>query len=234
MHARLGCVLHSSFDPRRLIFPGPLTSYHLTHPTKMPSLSTVKASSIKVFFKDFGLGEVFAVRSKRNRRTQCSSTTHHEGHDADIPSEFPVSSSILHSNLSLLVHSGSLARDSGLQVSIDISSATASHGDSFARTTSDVAQTFLPVIQAIASAIPIAGPPMQAAIGGLLSILQIIDVRVYFIIRISLDSNVVTETQSKSSRPKSPEGTTSTTKFTSVQRSDRPESLRTRPEEFHN
>ncbi|KAG1788894.1 hypothetical protein EV424DRAFT_1066676 [Suillus variegatus] len=161
MHDWAGCVLHSSkFDPRRLIFPGPLTSYHLTHPTKMPSLSTVKASSIKVFFKDFGLGEVFAVRSKRNRRTQCSSTTHHEGHDADIP-----------------MHSGSLARDSGLQVSIDISSATASHGDSFARTTSDVAQTFLPVIQAIASAIPIAGPPMQAAIGGLLSILQIIDRR---------------------------------------------------------
>ncbi|KAG1810809.1 hypothetical protein EV424DRAFT_1349828 [Suillus variegatus] len=90
----------------------------------MPSLSTVKASSIKVFFKDFDLGEVFAVRSKRNRRTQCSSTTHHEGHDADIPT-----------------------------------------------------QTFLPVIQAIASAIPIAGPPMQAAIGGLLSILQIIDRR---------------------------------------------------------
>ncbi|KAG2055176.1 hypothetical protein BDR06DRAFT_1020422 [Suillus hirtellus] len=164
VHARLGCVLHSSkFDPRRLIFPGPLTSYHLTHPTKMPSLSTVKASSIKVLFKDFGLGEVFAVRSKRNRRTQCSSTSHHEGHgsiSADIP-----------------MHSGSLARDPGLQVSIDISSATASHGDSFPRAASDGAQTFLPVFQVIAGAIPIAGPPMQAAIGGLLSILQMIDRR---------------------------------------------------------
>ncbi|KAG1904296.1 uncharacterized protein F5891DRAFT_1184502 [Suillus fuscotomentosus] len=128
----------------------------------MPSLS-VKASSIKFFFKDFDLGEVFAVRSKCNRHTQCSSTTHHEGHDsisADIP-----------------MHSGSLARDPGLQVSINISSATTSHGDSFARATSDVAQTFLPVVQAFASAIPIAGPPMQAAIGGLLSILQIIDRR---------------------------------------------------------
>ncbi|KAG1870376.1 hypothetical protein C8R48DRAFT_698263 [Suillus tomentosus] len=129
----------------------------------MPSLS-VKAS-IKGFFKDSGLGKVFAVRSKCNRRTQpeCSSSTHHEGHDsisADIP-----------------MHSGCLARDPCLQVSVNISSVTASHGDSFSRAASDGAQTFLPVVQAIASAIPIAGPPMQAAIGGLLSILQIIDRR---------------------------------------------------------
>ncbi|KAG2113924.1 uncharacterized protein F5147DRAFT_770570 [Suillus discolor] len=123
--------------------------------------------SVKASIKDFDLGKVFAVRSKRptkNRRTQCSSTTHHEGHDsisADIP-----------------MHSGSLARDPGLQlVSINISSATASHGDSFSRAASDGVQTFLPVVQVIASAIPIAGPPMQAAIGGLLSILQIIDRR---------------------------------------------------------
>ncbi|KAG2358125.1 hypothetical protein BDR07DRAFT_1379612 [Suillus spraguei] len=46
-----------------------------------------------------------------------------------------------------------------------------------ARNVSDMAQTFLPLIQGVASAIPIAGPPTQAVISGLLSILQLIDRR---------------------------------------------------------
>ncbi|KAG2363939.1 hypothetical protein BDR07DRAFT_1402863, partial [Suillus spraguei] len=46
-----------------------------------------------------------------------------------------------------------------------------------AKNASDMAQTFLPSVQGFAGAIPIAGPPMQAAISGLLSILQVIDRR---------------------------------------------------------
>jgi predicted component of type VI protein secretion system len=40
----------------------------------------------------------------------------------------------------------------------------------------DIAQVSLPVVQAAAEAIPIAGAPMKAAIGGLLAVLQAIDV----------------------------------------------------------
>ena len=45
------------------------------------------------------------------------------------------------------------------------------------RIASDVAQTVLPGVVAVAGVIPVAGSPLQAAIGGLLSILQGIDVR---------------------------------------------------------
>jgi len=44
-------------------------------------------------------------------------------------------------------------------------------------TASDVAQTVLPGVAAVAGVIPVAGGPLQAAIGGLLFILQGIDVR---------------------------------------------------------
>jgi hypothetical protein len=150
------------------------------------------------FFKD--LSKVLAVRLKRptkNRRTQCSSTiTHHYSIPEDIraPSEFPVLSPTLHLNSSPLVHPGSLARDPGLEVSFNISSATSYLGDSSARKASDMAQTFLPLVQGVAGAIPLAGPPIQAAISGLLSILQVIDVRTYFITRMFLDPNAATET----------------------------------------
>jgi hypothetical protein len=40
----------------------------------------------------------------------------------------------------------------------------------------DIAQVSLPVVQAAVEAIPIAGAPMKAAIGGLLAVLQAIDV----------------------------------------------------------
>ncbi|KAG1723535.1 uncharacterized protein EDB91DRAFT_1172550 [Suillus paluster] len=40
-----------------------------------------------------------------------------------------------------------------------------------------MAQLALPLVQAVASAIPLTGAPMQAAIGGLLTILQAIDRR---------------------------------------------------------
>jgi hypothetical protein len=92
------------------------------------------------------------------------------------------------------VHPGSLARDPGLEVSFNISSATSSPGDSSARKASDMAQTFLPVVQGVAGVIPLVGRPMQAAISGLLSILQVIDVRAYFFTRMFLDSKVIAET----------------------------------------
>jgi len=48
---------------------------------------------------------------------------------------------------------------------------------STSRIVSDVAQTVLPGVAVVAGAIPVAGGPLKAAIGGLLSILQGIDVR---------------------------------------------------------
>ncbi|KAG1865496.1 hypothetical protein DFJ58DRAFT_166281 [Suillus subalutaceus] len=144
------------------------------------------SSRVKDFAKNFNPGKVIAVRLRRfakNARTRRNSTTtrDHEGDDsisADVPSEFPAPSSTLYSNSSLLVHPGSLARDPGLEVSINISSATSSHrGESSAHKASDMAQTFLPFVQSVAGAIPLAGPPMQATISGLLSILQAIDRR---------------------------------------------------------
>lgn len=50
-----------------------------------------------------------------------------------------------------------------------------------------MAQLSLPVLHAVAGAILIAGTPMKAAIGVLMEILQVIDVRAYLIARTSLD-----------------------------------------------
>ncbi|KAG1871428.1 hypothetical protein F4604DRAFT_1904286 [Suillus subluteus] len=66
-------------------------------------------------------------------------------------------------NIRVPVHPSSLARNPGLEVTINISSATSSRGDSSARNASDMVQTFLPLVQGVAGAIPFAGPPMQAA-----------------------------------------------------------------------
>jgi hypothetical protein len=159
---------------------------------------------VKGSVKDFDLGKVFAVRLSRltkNGRTQRSSTTiHYEGgHSvpADIPGEFSIPPLALHLNSSLPVQPGSLAMDPGLQVSTNVSSATSSRVDSSARTASDTAQTFLPVVRAAAAAIPVAGPPLQAAIGVLLSTLQAIDVRDCLITWMFLDLNAITDTQSE-------------------------------------
>ncbi|KAG2119130.1 uncharacterized protein F5147DRAFT_198522 [Suillus discolor] len=152
----------------------------------MPSFS-VKAL-IQFFFKDLDLPKGFAVPSRsrylaKDRHTQRSSTTTHY-HDGDysiatdILNECLVPSPTPHSNSSP-VHPGSVTRDPGLEVSINISSTRSSRLYSFARTASDMAQTFLPLVQGMTVAIPAAGPPMQAAISGLLSILQAIHVRAY-------------------------------------------------------
>jgi len=81
-----------------------------------------------------------------------------------------------------------------VEVSFNIPSATSSPGDSSARKASDMAQTFLPLVQGVAGAIPLAGRLMQAAISGLLSILQAIDVRAHFITSMFLNSRVIAET----------------------------------------
>ncbi|KAG1732732.1 hypothetical protein EDB19DRAFT_2041401 [Suillus lakei] len=75
------------------------------------------------------------------------------------------------------MHTGSLARDPGLEVATNVSSAGPFGRVSLARDASDIAQLALPLVQAVAAAIPFAGPPMQTAIGGLLTILQAIDRR---------------------------------------------------------
>jgi hypothetical protein len=143
------------------------------------------SSHVKDFLKNFNPGKVIAVRLRRfikDRRTKRNSTTtHYEGDDtisADIPSEFLVPSPILRSNSSILAHPGSLARDSDINVSFNISSARSSHGDSSARKASDMAQTYLPLVQAVAGACPLVGAPINATIGGLLEIFQVMNVRV--------------------------------------------------------
>ena len=60
------------------------------------------------------------------------------------------------------------------------SSISSAHFESCWRQASDMAQTSLPLLQTAAGAIPLAGPPIQAAINGLLMILQNIDVRGLF------------------------------------------------------
>ncbi|KAG1732763.1 hypothetical protein EDB19DRAFT_1911922 [Suillus lakei] len=147
--------------------------------------------------KDLDLPKGFAVRLRRpakNGPTQCNLIATHYDHDhfipADIPSEFPVPSPTFHLNslLLLLMHPGSLARDPGLEVSTNPSSTRSFGRVSLAREASDMAQPGLPLVQVVPGAIPLAGPPMQIAITGLLTILQVINARAYSIIGIFLYS----------------------------------------------
>lgn len=70
------------------------------------------------------------------------------------------------------------------QGSSNISSA---QSESWWRQASDMAQTSLPLLQTATGAIPLAGPPIQAAISGLLMILQNIDVRAYLVVTTFLE-----------------------------------------------
>ncbi|KAG1733139.1 hypothetical protein EDB19DRAFT_1911720 [Suillus lakei] len=122
---------------------------------------------LKGFFKHLDLSKVSAVRSKhraKNARTQRNLTTTRHDDEHFIPAD-------------ILMHPGSLARDTGLEVSINASSIGSFGRVSLARDVSDMAQVALPLVQAVAAAIPFAGPPMQAAISGLLTTLQAIDRR---------------------------------------------------------
>ncbi|KAG1728311.1 hypothetical protein EDB19DRAFT_1747213 [Suillus lakei] len=132
---------------------------------------------IKGFFKHLGMGKVFAIRSKHPAKDGCtqrsSTAIHHEGDDsipAEIPSDFPF--------ISLTFRSNSSPRESGPEVSTNtISPAQSSWGESSARKASDMAQTFLPFVQAVAGSIPLVGAPMKATIGGLLEIFKAMDRR---------------------------------------------------------
>ncbi|KAG1736547.1 hypothetical protein EDB19DRAFT_1910207 [Suillus lakei] len=120
---------------------------------------------IKGFFKHLGLPRGFAVRSKRpakNGRTQRSSTATHDECDDSIPAGIPM-------------HPGYLTRYTSPEPSTNVSSAISSWGESSARKASDMAQTFLPFVLAVAGPIPLAGAPVKAAIGGLLEIFQAMD-----------------------------------------------------------
>ncbi|KAG1727846.1 hypothetical protein EDD22DRAFT_961185 [Suillus occidentalis] len=128
-----------------------------------------------------GFGKVIAFRLKRPKqkgRTQHNSTTtNHEGINsipANISNHVPV---LIPSSISSLVHHVFAITESGLEASVDLSSARSVGGVSLAREASDMAQVALPFVQAIASAIPLVGAPMQAAISGLLTGLQAIDRR---------------------------------------------------------
>ncbi|KAG2339050.1 hypothetical protein BDR05DRAFT_1003727 [Suillus weaverae] len=134
---------------------------------------------VKDCIKD--LGKVFAVRLKLPKKNgpgqHSSTTTDHDGDGsihAQISSDFSFPSLTLSSNSSP-VHSAS--REPGLESSTDESSARCSGSASLAREASDMAQLALPLVQAVASAIPLVGGPVQAAIGGLLTGLQAIDRR---------------------------------------------------------
>ncbi|KIN97438.1 hypothetical protein M404DRAFT_894467 [Pisolithus tinctorius Marx 270] len=96
----------------------------------------------------------------------------------------------------------------GLQASIPSSSKT-SYVTSCAHDVSDIVQIAAPVVQAAAEAILVAGAPMKAAIGGLLAILQVIDVtllrfQVQFFI---LNLNII-ESHSEQGRLKRPHSPT--------------------------
>lgn len=127
------------------------------------------------------LGKVIPLRLRRSTkkaRTQDSSTsrtpTGNEG-DSSTPADIstgPFSSRTLPSNPSLM-QPMSATREPDLEAPTNVSSG--SSGGSLGREASDMAQLVLPLVQVIASAIPLVGAPMQAAIGGLLSCLQAID-----------------------------------------------------------
>ncbi|KIK37729.1 hypothetical protein CY34DRAFT_443787 [Suillus luteus UH-Slu-Lm8-n1] len=124
-------------------------------------------------------GKVIAFRLKRPKqkeRTQHNSTTANHEDVKSIPANIsnPVPAPISSSISSLVPHVSAI-RESGLEASIDPSSARSVGGVSLAREASDMAQVALPFVQAIASAIPLVGAPMQAAISGLLTGLQAMD-----------------------------------------------------------
>ncbi|KAG1860896.1 hypothetical protein F4604DRAFT_1929959 [Suillus subluteus] len=122
---------------------------------------------IKDFVKDLG-NLVLAVRltrPKKNGLRQRSSTTTDHDSDGSIHAQFPSAysfpSSTLSSNSSL-AHSAS-SREPSPESSANVPPARHSRA--------------LPSVQAVASAIPLIGAPMQAAISGLLTGLQAIDRR---------------------------------------------------------
>jgi hypothetical protein len=139
-----------------------------------------------------GFAKVIPILSKRSKNQGCtqhnSTTADHEG-DTSIPTDLSnlVPAPIPSSNSSP-VHPVSASGESRLEASINLSSTRYSGGVSLAREASDMAQVALPFVQAISGAIPLVGAPMQAAIGGLLTGLQTIDVSAHLLTKIYFDS----------------------------------------------
>ncbi|KAG1736577.1 hypothetical protein EDB19DRAFT_1031768 [Suillus lakei] len=128
-----------------------------------------------------GFGKVIAIRFKRftkKGRTQHNSTTTGGGDSSYIPADIsdPIPTPIL-SSISSLAHPVSATSEPGLEAAANVSSATSSEGVSLVRKAYDMAQVALPLVQAVASAIPLVGAPMQAAINGLMIGLEAIDRR---------------------------------------------------------
>ncbi|OJA12452.1 hypothetical protein AZE42_08050 [Rhizopogon vesiculosus] len=124
--------------------------------------------------KLFNLSNVVPIRSStKNNQTQSNSIHGETGHGSFIPgiSNHNACPSPTPISTSPLLHDVLASREpTGREVST-----VSSDPESFRRRTSDMVQLFLPIVQVAAGAIPLAGPPMQAAIGGLLAILQVID-----------------------------------------------------------
>ncbi|KAG1742477.1 hypothetical protein EDB19DRAFT_616516 [Suillus lakei] len=99
-----------------------------------------------------GFGKVIAIRFKRFTK---------KGH--------------IQHNSTTTAHPVPATSEPGLEASANVSFATSSEGVSLVRKAYDMAQVALPLVQAVAGAIPLVGAPMQAAIGGLLIGLQAID-----------------------------------------------------------
>ncbi|KAG2365399.1 hypothetical protein BDR07DRAFT_1374355 [Suillus spraguei] len=127
-----------------------------------------------------GLGKVIALRFKRPKtqgRTQHDLTTaDHEG-NSSIPTD--ISNSVptpMHPSISLPVHPVSTGSSPSFEeFSTGFPSTAHAFGASPAREASDFAQLALPLVQAFTGVIPLVGAPINAAIGGLLAILQAID-----------------------------------------------------------
>lgn len=149
-----------------------------------------------LWFKD--LNKVIPLRLRPSKKlkkgcTQRSSTswttTGHEGDSS--PADFSASPFSLHapaSNPSLMQPISATGEPANLKASINVPSRS-SGSVPLARELYDMAQVALPSVQAIAGVFPLVGSPMQAAIGGLLSILQTFNVRAQAIARTFLDFN---------------------------------------------
>ncbi|KAG1774209.1 hypothetical protein EV702DRAFT_1200457 [Suillus placidus] len=129
-----------------------------------------------------GFGKVIPIRLKRPKnqgRTQHNLTTaDHEG-DSSIPTDLsnPVPAPILSLNSSP-VHPGSASSNPGLEEPpTGFPSPVYPWGASPARKAYNIAQVALPSVQAFMGLIPLVGAPMNATIGGLLRILQVINRR---------------------------------------------------------
>ncbi|OAX43428.1 hypothetical protein K503DRAFT_155340 [Rhizopogon vinicolor AM-OR11-026] len=105
---------------------------------------------------------------------QSNSTVIYQEGDGPIPSVIITTSPSPSTPISKLSPQPTVpvSREPGHEVSSNASST-----QSYGRQASDMVQLSLPLLQAVSGAIPLAGPPMQAIINGLLIILQNIDRR---------------------------------------------------------